>query len=152
MTIVRKIHPVAGGLAMGIIACFMTATILSELSGDPAAIASVKAAIAWGLIALVPAMAAAGASGFALAKTPHKGLVAAKAARMKIIAANGLLVLVPAALTLRAWAAAGAFGPAFYAVQALELCAGALNIALMAGNMRDGLRMRPRKPRRSEPA
>jgi len=44
-------------------------------------------------------------------------------------------------------AAAGEFNTAFYAVQALELVAGAANLTLMGMNIRDGLtlsgRLRP---------
>jgi hypothetical protein len=48
---------------------------------------------------------------------------------------------VPCAVLLDRWAAAGAFGPVFHAVQALELAAGGVNLALMGLNVRDGLRM-----------
>jgi hypothetical protein len=71
--------------------------------------------------------------------------VDAKKKRMPLIAANGLLVLLPCALLLNHWAAAGSFGAAFYAVQALELAAGALNLTLMGLNMRDGLRLTGRR-------
>lgn len=60
---------------------------------------------------------------------------------MPFIAANGLLVLVPCAIVLNRWAAAGTFDTAFYVVQAIELIAGAANLALMGLNARDGLRM-----------
>jgi hypothetical protein len=90
---------------------------------------------------LIPALAAAGASGFALAKGRRAGLIGAKAKRMPIIAANGILVLIPSALYLASKARAGEFDAGFYVVQALELVAGATNIALLALNMRDGLKM-----------
>lgn len=60
---------------------------------------------------------------------------------MPIIAANGILVLVPCAIVLAHWANAGAFDARFYLVQAIELLAGATNLALMGLNIRDGLRM-----------
>ena len=60
---------------------------------------------------------------------------------MKIVAANGLLVLLPSAYVLASWASAGRFDSAFYAVQGLELVAGAVNITLLVLNMRDGLRL-----------
>ena len=50
-------------------------------------------------------------------------LVARKKRRMPVIAANGLLILVPAAVVLDQWAAAGAFDARFYVVQAVELLA-----------------------------
>ena len=61
--------------------------------------------------------------------------------RMPFIAANGLLILVPAAIFLDQWASAGAFDTKFYLVQAVELLAGAVNLTLMGLNMRDGLRL-----------
>ena len=64
--------------------------------------------------------------------------------RMRLIAANGVLILIPAALFLAARAKAGQFDIAFSTVQALELLAGATNLTLLALNMRDGLRMKGR--------
>ena len=72
---------------------------------------------------LVPALAAAGGSGFAMTKARRPGLVAAKINRMPFIAANGLLILIPSALFLASKAQAAEFDAAFYAVQALELAA-----------------------------
>ena len=60
---------------------------------------------------------------------------------MPWIAANGLLVLVPCALLLDRWAAASLLDARFVAVQAVELVAGAVNLALMALNLRDGRRL-----------
>jgi hypothetical protein len=60
---------------------------------------------------------------------------------MPFIAANGLLVLIPCAIFLDRWAAAGEFDTTFYTVQALELLAGAVNLALMGLNIRDGMTM-----------
>ena len=65
---------------------------------------------------------------------------------MPIIAANGVLVLIPSALFLAWKASASAFDSAFYAVQAVELIAGAVNVTLLSLNMRDGLRMTRRLP------
>ena len=85
--------------------------------------------------------AAAGGSGFALAKGRRAGLIGAKVKRMPIIAANGVLVLIPAALFLAFKARATEFDTAFYAVQALELAAGTTSIFLLGLNMRDGLKI-----------
>ena len=82
-----------------------------------------------------------GGSGFLLSKTRRGRLVEAKQKRMPVIAANGLLVLIPCAVVLNRWAEAGSFDQTFYAVQALELLAGAVNLALMGLNMRDGLKL-----------
>ncbi len=140
----RIIHPLAGALALLTIATFWLATAVSELFGSAATVAAVKTAIPWGFLLLVPALAATGGSGLALAGGRRAGLVGAKLRRMPPIALNGILVLIPAALFL-AWKAGNAeFDRVFYAVQALELVAGAVNIGLLAFNMRDGLRMRRR--------
>ena len=48
---------------------------------------------------------------------------------------------MPCAVVLDHLAQQGSFGAAFLAVQAVELAAGAVNITLMALNMRDGRRL-----------
>lgn len=148
-TMTKVIHPVAGAVALLTITTFWLSTALSELFASEAAVIAVKTAIPWGFLLLVPAMAAAGGSGFALARGRRAGLVGAKAKRMPLIAANGILVLVPAALFLAYKARHAEFDSVFYAVQALELVAGATNITLLGLNMRDGLRMKGRLVRRS---
>jgi hypothetical protein len=52
-----------------------------------------------------------------------------------------VLILVPCAIFLNRWTAAGAFDTTFYLVQGLEFLAGATNLGLMGLNIRDGLRM-----------
>ncbi|MCC7281518.1 MAG: hypothetical protein IT556_03985 [Acetobacteraceae bacterium] len=140
----RIIHPVAGTLALTTIATFWLSTAFSELFASDAVVAAVKTAIPWGFLVLIPALAATGGAGFALAKGRRDGLVGAKIRRMPLIAANGILVLIPAALFLAAKARAAEFDVVFYAVQALELAAGAFNITLLGLNMRDGLTMNGR--------
>jgi hypothetical protein len=136
-----RLHALAGGLGLALIAIFWTATVASELCGSPAAIAVVKTAILWGLVLLIPAMAAVGASGFRLARGRGGAIVRRKRRRMPVIALNGLVILVPCAVFLADRAAAGMFDAAFFAVQGVELAAGAANIALMGQNLRDGRRL-----------
>ncbi len=73
---------------------------------------------------------------------------------MRLLAANGILILLPSAFALASMADAGRFDALFYGVQVLELAAGAVNVALLALNMRDGLRLAgrltPRAARRAE--
>lgn len=145
----KIIHPVAGTVALLTIATFWLTTVFSELFGSEVAVMAVKTAIPWGFILLIPALAAAGGSGFALAKGRRGGFVGAKARRMPFIAANGILVLIPAALFLAYKASHAEFDGLFYTVQALELVVGAVNIALLGFNMRDGLRMKGRLRRSS---
>ena len=100
-----------------------------------------KTTIAWGAFCgLIPALATARGSGFALARGRRPGPIGAKIKRMTLIAANGVLVLIPSAPFLAFKARADELDGAFYAVQALELAAGAANIALLRLNMRDGLK------------
>lgn len=139
---IRIVHPVAGVLAIAIIASFWLSTAIAELFASAAIVTAVKTAIPWGFLLLVPALAAAGGSGFRLAEGRRTGLVGAKIKRMPIVAANGIVVLIPSALYLATKARAGEFDTAFYAVQALELAAGAANLTLLALNMRDGLKMK----------
>ncbi len=141
---IKITHLVAGALTLLTIATFWLSTALSELFASHAVVAVVKTAIPWGFLLLIPALAAAGGTGFALAKGRRAGLVGKKPKRMPLIAANGVLVLIPAALFLASKARAGEFDTAFYAAQALELAAGAANIALLGLNMRDGLKMKGR--------
>jgi hypothetical protein len=144
----RILHPVAGTIAFLTIATFWIATVLSELSGATAWVVAVKTMIPWGLLLLVPSIAAAGGTGMKRAAGRRSPIIVAKLRRMPVIAANGLLVLMPCAFYLASKAAAGAFDTWFYAVQALELAAGAVNIVLLARNMRDGFRMTGRfRPR-----
>jgi hypothetical protein len=142
--VIKIIHPLAGALATLTIATFWLSTALSELLGLQAAIIVVKTTIPWGFLLLIPALAAAGGSGVAPAKGRRAGLVGAKLRRMPLIAANGILVLIPSALFLASKARAAGFVTAFYAVQALELVAGGANFTLLGLNMRDGLRMKGR--------
>lgn len=137
----KIVHPVAGLLALLTIATFWLSTVLSELFGSETTIVAVKSAIPWGFLILIPSLAAAGGSGFAWSKGQRQGLVGAKARRMPLIAANGILVLVPSALFLAARARAGDFDMAFYTVQGIELLAGATNLALLGLQMRDGMRL-----------
>lgn len=141
---IKLIHPIAGAVAIATIAMFWLSTALSELFGSHEFVASVKTAIPWGFLVLIPALAAAGGSGVKLAKGRRAGLIGTKLKRMPFIAANGILVLIPSALFLASKAQSAQFDGGFYAVQALELLAGATNVTLLGLNMRDGLKMKGR--------
>ncbi|WP_247710865.1 hypothetical protein [Qipengyuania aestuarii] len=150
----KLVHRIAGAIALLTIASFWLSTLISELSGSTEAVVAVKTAIPWGFLLLIPALAVVGGTGFSLTGGRAKGLAATKLKRMPVIAANGLLILVPSALFLAWKATAGEFDAAFYAVQAIELVAGAANLVLLGLNMRDGLRMTGRlrvRPRSAQP-
>lgn len=132
---------------MLLVAGFWISTVVAELFGTAEQIAGVKAAIPWGFLLLVPAIAITGATGALRSRGRREGLLGRKLRRMRVIAANGVLILIPSALFLWIKAEAGDFDAAFYAVQLLELLAGAANITLMGLNLRDGLRMTGRLTR-----
>ena len=137
-----KIHAAAGVTALVLVLSFWLSTVVTELMQDPVAITAAKAWILRGMAVLVPALAIAGASGFSLAAGWKSRQVERKRMRMKLAAANGLIILVPSAFFLAARAEAGLFDATFLAVQGLELVAGVVNIALLSLNLRDGLAMR----------
>lgn len=137
---VERIHAAAGLLAALVVAIFLSSTLAVEALGSREAIARVKKLIvAPGLLVLVPTIAVAGSTGMRLSRGRKGRLVARKRIRMKVIAANGLVILVPAALVLERWAAAGMFDATFSIVQGIELVAGAVNLTLIGLNVRDGL-------------
>lgn len=133
-----RIHPLAGAVALGLIALFWLSTVIAEASGSLAAIVAVKRGVVLLLPALVIAVIATGVTG----RRGASGRAPAKRRRMMVIAANGVLVLVPCALALYYLAAGGRFDTVFVAIQAMELAAGAVNITLMRLNFRDGMRLR----------
>ena len=148
--IFSRIHAMAGVLAFATILAFLSSSLAAELWGSAGAIAGVKRTIAWALLILVPALIATGASGFTMAGPSPKGVLAGKLKRMRLIAGNGIVVLLPSVLFLGWKSAQGEFDTAFVAVQIVEFAAGSANLVLMGLNIRDGLRLtrRLRRPAR----
>ncbi len=141
----QKIHAAAGVTAFLIILTFWTLTVLSEALGTPETIALVKSRILMGMFVLIPAMAIAGGFGMAIGRRRKDAPAVAKKKRMPLIAANGLMVLLPAAFFLEARASDGNFDGVFVIVQGIELLAGVLNLTMMGLNIRDGSRMAARR-------
>ena len=139
-----RIHAFAGIVGFLCILIFWTSTAYSELFTSHETVAAVKAMILRGMFILVPAMALAGGLGMSVGAKWKNPLAVAKKKRMPIIALNGLIILLPSAFYLAFKSDAGEFDNWFYAVQILELCAGALNLSLIGLNIRDGLRMKGR--------
>ncbi|MCK9531061.1 MAG: hypothetical protein WCZ20_10960 [Hydrogenophaga sp.] len=137
----RIVHRLAALVAIASVGSFWISTVLVELFGTAGQIASVKQLIVYGMGLLVPAIALTGITGARLSVGRDAPGISAKRRRMPVIAANGLLVLVPLALYLNHLAAEGAFDTTFYGLQALELMAGATNLVLMVGNVALGRRM-----------
>jgi len=141
--VISRIHLVAAVVATLSITSFFTATIFVELFGSVESISTIKRLVVEpGLFILIPAVVITGISGFVCAKGRRGGLISYKMKRMPIIAANGILVLVPCAIFLNLSAADGLFDMKFYLIQGVELIAGATNLTLMGLNIRDGLRMK----------
>lgn len=136
----HRIHAAAALLTLLFLAAFWISTVASELFLAASAVAQVKLAIAYALLGFVPVMMLTAASGFLMGGKGRHPLLLAKRKRMPFIAANGLLILVPAAVFLALRAQAGLLDGVFYGVQVLELVAGAANLALIGLNIRDGLR------------
>jgi len=144
---IQKLHAAAGALALLMIAGFWGATALTELVGDAHRITTVKTGILYGMVVMIPAMATAGITGAGLGRGMRLPAVAVKLNRMKVIAGNGILILLPSAVFLALRAQAGQFDSGFVIVQTIELLAGAVNITLLGLNMRDGLRLAARRRR-----
>lgn len=136
-----SVHLIAAATGFLTILTFWISTVVSELSGSDTLIVSVKQAIPWGLLVLVPALIITGATGLPMSQASTTPGILAKKRRMPFIAGNGLLILVPAAFLLDGLASRGEFGAAFVTVQAVELIAGAVNLTLMSLNIRDGFRL-----------
>lgn len=144
------IHATAGAIAMLCILSFWMSTAIAELFLSHDAVAAVKQAILYAMWVLIPAMAITGGSGFSLAGGHSGRLAQGKAKRMRFIALNGFAIMLPAAFFLFRKTAAGEFDSVFYAVQAVELLVGVVQLLLMGLNFRDGLRiagrLRPARP------
>ena len=150
---IQIFHRTGALIATLSIFAFLIATLNAEFFGTLQDIQQVKAAILLpGLIILIPAMVMTGASGFVLAKSRGGPLVAAKKNRMRYIGIIGLTVLIPCAFLLNHWASLSMFGPAFYAVQMIELIAGAVNVILATLNIWDGFRLSGRFHKRTKDA
>jgi len=147
--LLRVLHVIFALLAFFTVLAFWIASFGADVFMDEQSVLQVKRAVVRGLFVLVPAMILSGATGRALAGPKPKGLAARKLSRMRLIALNGIFVLVPSALVLRELAERGELGQVFFAVQVLELVAGGLNLLLLARNAREGMALSGRLPRGS---
>lgn len=145
MSIKTKIHALAGIIGFLTILIFWISTAFSELFSSHETITAVKTMILRGMFILIPAMIVVGASGMNLGRKRKDAQAISKKKRMPFIAANGLLILLPAADYLQSKAVAGEFDVIFYSVQLVELAAGAINLTLMGLNIRDGRSMARRR-------
>ena len=135
-------HATAATLGLVFIATFFISTVIAEIGGDRAMIVRVKTGIFYTVFALVPIMATAGLLGRRLAGTSQEPIIKRKMRRMQLVTMNAVVVLIPCVVVLYWLASHGRFGWQFFAVQAVELLAGAVNVVLPGLNLRDGLRLR----------
>ena len=152
----RMAHAIAGIAALLLVAAFLAGTIYAELTMDEILIAETKRLILYGICLLIPAMAVTGGSGFSLARGRAGGLVDIKMKRMRMLAANGLVVMLPSAIWLHMLASEGSFGVTFVIVQIIEIAGGLVQVYLLGRNFRDGLklsgRLRRIAPRKTKTA
>jgi hypothetical protein len=134
-----RVHVVASLVATATVATFLGLAIASELA--PGFTATARTSILRGLFVLVPALMAIGITGLRLARNHRGRLVDDKLRRMKLVAINGVFILLPCAIWLAWRANGGHFDTAFGVVQLIELAAGAANLRLLLLNLRDGLRL-----------
>jgi len=151
MTLPAKLHAATGAAAMLAILTLQVMLAFGEASGYAAEIAALRGRILWIVcLALIPALVMTGASGAALGRRWRSPLVAAKMMRMRVVAAIGLLVLLPLAIALWYLAGHGMIDGRFYLMQRVEALAGLINLLLLGLNLRDGLRLR--RPRTASSA
>jgi hypothetical protein len=147
--LIVRVHLIASVVAVACVGSFIFMSLAVEAIGNDGAIRAAKQVILYGLALLVPALACAGITGRRLAGRSRAPLVARKLRRMKMIAATGILVLVPCAITLNQLAGARSLGLGFAIVQLAELLAGTANLTLLTLNLRDGLALGAKRRARS---
>lgn len=141
-----RIHLGAAVGALALIAAFLVSSAVAELIGTAGDVHIVRQWIALGLPVLIGCLATAALSGRRLARSSRAAAIRRKQRRMRIIAAAGIVVLVPCALILDELTASASAGALVSALEITESLAGALNFTLLALNFRDGLSLtRPRK-------
>jgi hypothetical protein len=142
------VHGIAGVVAILIICIFITATLYVEVFGDADMILQVKRKIALpGIEILVFFMLMAGGTGRSLAKAFNGRIVAIKLRRMRVVAFNGMFILIPCAFMLSRWAEVDPYSARFYGVQIIEILAGSVNLVMLILNMKDGIRLKTRSSR-----
>ncbi|QDG53503.1 hypothetical protein FIV42_22985 [Persicimonas caeni] len=137
------IHRWSARAATAMIGVFFMSTVVVEIAGDYESVRMVKHAIVWAVPALVVLLAVTGITGQKMAGRSQADKIVAKKRTTGVMAALGLLVLVPAAFALDAMAQEGSFGTWFWVVQGAELVAGATNFTLALLQMRRGADLSP---------
>jgi uncharacterized membrane protein len=143
MYMLTHIHRLAGMLAMLLIATFWITSLLADFLATYPQQQSIRSLILAGVGVLIPTLMITALSGKKrLHKRPLNDLLKRKQQRMKWIASNGLLLLLPCAIFLNWRIQISTPDLLFQLVQTLELLAGAVNLTLLGLNARDGMRLR----------
>ncbi|WP_369935508.1 hypothetical protein [Xanthomonas tesorieronis] len=145
MKLKPRLHAIGAATTAVLLAGFWSATAISELFLSLEAVALVKQVVAFAVFGLALSMATTAITGISMARKGSLPLLQKKRQRMPFIAFNGVAILIPSAIFLSLRATADRFDTWFYIVQGIELVVGAINITLIALNIRDGLRLRERR-------
>ncbi len=147
-----RIHLTAAVGALALITTFLVSSAVTELAGNAAAVHNLRQWIVFGLPLLVGCLAAAALTGRRLARKSRAAVIRRKQRRMQVVAALGIVVLVPCALILDALTAGASAGAVVTGLVLTEMLAGAINLTLLLLNVRDGRSLsRPRTPARRAP-
>jgi nucleoside-diphosphate-sugar epimerase len=125
------VHVGAGLLAILLLVGFWTSSAAAVVIRDLALVRTVKHTISAALWILIPSLAATALSGEVLARRRGAPLVRAKRLRARAAMLNGLLVLLPTVLSLEKIVDTHGLVLQFFALQVLELLAGAANLTLL---------------------
>lgn len=142
------IHVVASLLALLTVFTFFTSTVIIEITSSVEQIAGLKERIFFALPLMLLTMPVVGLSGKKLAGRSKSPIVNRKMKRMKLVAINGMLLIILATL-LYVLSRDLQLGTTFYLLQGLELLLGGVNISLMILSVRDGMLLSGRLKRRS---
>src|SRR5260370_10955480 len=147
-----RIHLTAAAGAVTLITTFLVSSAVTELAGNAADVHSLRQWIVFALPLLVGCLAAAALTGRRLARKSRAAVIRRKQRRMQVVAAFGIVVLVPCALILDVLTASTSAGAVVTGLVLTEMLAGAINLTLLLLNVRDGRSLsRPRTPARRAP-
>jgi hypothetical protein len=125
-----RVHLVAAVGAVVVIVTFLISSTVTELIGTAGEVHALRHDIMLGLPLLIACLATVALTGRRLGGRSKAPVVRRKQRRMQLVAAIGLVILVPCAVVLNY--------RAMSALEITELAAGALNLALLGLNFRDG--------------
>jgi hypothetical protein len=131
-------HKIGAISAMFLILVFQSLTIISDIWGSQDSMILAKKIIAWCIPFLIASLIITGISGKKLAGQSQDQLILRKQKRTQLVAAVGLLVLLPSAYFLLYLASNEIFSILFWSIQTIEIVAGLFNFTLLFLNAKDG--------------